>query len=209
MFVSLVCSIALPMHAQAPQNDLPFIKRHYRNFMADLKVIKKCYFSKSTCDQEEKQQAQRAVKRLGVRGAALIGALTAMTAIGFSGVPGKSKRRLHSYLARLERKWRGEKSTLVSELDFRLIAMISQNDYGVSAAFHKDEFTIIWFDVYSRTRNKQCATDVVKDTVAQYNKSRPGKEPPIIIINEYSESYELEKKTTFLWKNNQWKKIGR
>ena len=188
-FVSLVCSIALPMHAQVPQNDLPFIKRNYRKFMADLKVIKKCYFSKSKCDPEEKKQAQRAVKRLTATGSILIGALIALVIV---------KRTFG--------EWRKAQLIRAGFINFLISTEFSQGDrYQL---IPRDTENIVTLQIWDQDeKNYESKIDIVKREVSEYNKNNKLKIGAIKI--EFYLMHTKKSDITFLWKNNQWKKIGR
>lgn len=87
IIASLICSIAGPAYTQEPQKNANLIRRQYNAFASDAKKIRKCYFSKSKCSDQEKKEARKALARLSAKGAALIATLVGVSLIGKVAVP--------------------------------------------------------------------------------------------------------------------------
>lgn len=66
------------------------VRQKYKDFMKNIKQIKKCYFHPSACTQQEQEDAQKAAKEIGKKGA-VIAALC--TTLYVSSITFKSKSK--------------------------------------------------------------------------------------------------------------------
>jgi hypothetical protein len=151
------------MSAQEEQ-DTDFFRQQYHIFLQDLAVIKKYYFTKSECSDDEKQAAQKAVLKLGAGAAGMIFVATGGIIGAVSIIKGCQKTKTEPIKSPPPVKKTPSVDDAIPDLSPLTVQMQTVIPQAISARIEGECLEIkvpqVWYDSLTRSQKKEMLTNI-------------------------------------------------
>ncbi len=157
-----------------------FIERQYKSFVDDIRLIKKCYVTKkSTCNEKEQKESRGALRRMGIRGGALI-----IVIKGLSAIYEKLSR-----VQKLQQYKEQEKNQKRSSLESALLIRLHRLDMKLDALASENKRFIEDCENYQK-KNKLNDLDIQAWILETFNKRKERKAILANTLKNIKQAYE-------------------